>query len=492
MAKETQNLADKYRPLCFDEVVGQSVVLDRVRRDFELRKPAPFYINYGASGCGKTTIARMVALYLNCLTMNVQDAVPAPCLECEECKAILEGNSDLLHEINAADMTGVEDSRKMQIKFHHAVGRNQWRVVILDECHRLSPQAFDVWLKPLEDGMLNTVFFFCTTEFHKIKDTIKSRAKVNHFSQVNSEDMKPMMRAILDNEGIECSEDNLNLILAEANGSVRMAINILSAFTNVGEVDPTLIRQDYSGVNPSAVMHVFNYLLAGKTDTACWQISEWIRKGLNPDQITGLVVEHLGNLLTHYLLKKKGWDEGEIRLVKAQSREFGEELIGYLMEVLVSYRHFIKSGVEFGYSAQVNLLIGLLVYRIKVYQRLGLAATVDTVTTAPKTTKQVTPKTAPKVIPPAEKANEPVVESADKPTEAQCQLLAVKLGGRAQGYNETSGTCIILTGARQIVVGKKPQAGKGFIHVDRVKDALGYDNKNDLIQQHILEELHAG
>lgn len=152
----------KYRPVCFDEVIGQKHILPLIRRDFEKKSPGHLYVLTGMQGVGKTTLARLAALYLNCLEMNIDtpQAVPKPCLTCDNCLQIQDGTFPELWEIDAANQTGVDDARQLITSLRRAVGKSKYRVLILDECHMLSKNAWQLWLKPTENGIIRTVCFF--------------------------------------------------------------------------------------------------------------------------------------------------------------------------------------------------------------------------------------------------------------------------------------------------------------------------------------------
>lgn len=350
------NLTQTYRPKQLRELVGQDHITSVIEADLVERKPAGFYICYGQSGAGKTTLARMAATYLNCTAFK-----NVPCNKCINCVKIRNGTSSLVREINAADTTGVDASRELIQSLRYVIGKDKFRIVIMDECHRLTKNAWDVWLKPLEDGIRNTVFFFCTTEIIKVPKTARSRAVNNgyNFKPVSDKQTFRVLKGISKMENIDATDDQLERIAMDSEGSVRNAVNTLAQFYNAGAVDSDVIRQDYGGVDPADSIKLFTLLHANRFKDAYWIVSAWGKEGLLPVTIHSMLIEHVTNLLTNFALKYRGWEPVEMRKMDAQRKQYGEIMLGAMLENLVQSQIYLTH-VSFGHSVQNNLILGRL------------------------------------------------------------------------------------------------------------------------------------
>ena len=156
--------ARKYRPMTFEEVIGQPAIVQTLRNAIKSNRVAQAYIFSGMRGVGKTTVARILAKALNCEF----GPTPIPCNKCENCREVNEDRSVDILEIDGASNTGVDDVRSLQdgIKYKPIKSRN--KVIIIDEVHMLTEPAFNALLKTLEEPPPNTIFIFATTEFHKV------------------------------------------------------------------------------------------------------------------------------------------------------------------------------------------------------------------------------------------------------------------------------------------------------------------------------------
>ncbi len=353
-------LTEKYRPRFFKDVVGQPRVVGRLSKDFENRNPQPFYLLMGPSGVGKTTIARIAVLYLNCLDSNEEGE---PCLECENCLSILNGTFRELWEVNAADLNSVADARAYVNRLKHTVSRGCCRVVIMDEVQRMTDAAQQVWLKPLEDGYKNTVIFFCTTDPQKILKTIKTRSAGSGgyaLTSPNPKDVVTLLNKIAESEGIEFTDEGLLTIAENATGSVREAVKSLSSFSEVGEVDPSLVEKAYMGIDRASVFKFFKLIYRKRKKDAYWTLVDWTREGLSADDAFGVVMEHTINLLTPQALKHEGWSGNEVREAEKQSGMYGDRLLGQMLQGLYEYDSLRKRGLSFRYSVLLRLLVSTL------------------------------------------------------------------------------------------------------------------------------------
>jgi len=430
------DLAEKYRPKSFDEVVGQNRVVSLIRQDFEKKLPSNFYLFYGHWGCGKTTIARLIALYLNCSNITDSSENNFPCQTCDHCKQILEGSFSEYIEINAANVTGVDDSRQLLLRLRHSVSKSSWRVVVMDECHRLSKEAMDLWLKPLESGISRTVVVFCTTDIGKVPNTIKSRSPGGGYAilPVGVDDILKVLKFIVVEEGIRANESDLQRLIGESGGSVRDAINALVPYYNIGELDGALIRKDYYGVTPDDTIKLFDLLHGGRFEESYWIVSNWMKNNLTPEQIYNILMEHVGNMLAVFTLKHRGWSSDEIKRVTIQRKKYGEDLIGEILDALMDFHKYLRGYTPLGYSAQMNLLMGRVHLRIRRFKQYeGAKKSVDALITS--TTG-------------AEIGKEGQDQSESRttnffPEKRDIEDVAIRLGGRVTFYNPDKGKAMI-------------------------------------------------
>ena len=174
--------ARKYRPLTFDSVVGQSSLTTTLKNAVSSGKLAHAYLFCGPRGVGKTTCARIFAKVINCLTPT---ATGDACGECESCKAFAEGRSLNIFELDAASNNGVEQIKNLMEQTHIPPQTGKYKVFIIDEVHMLSTQAFNAFLKTLEEPPAHVIFILATTEKHKILPTIISRCQIYDFERMS-------------------------------------------------------------------------------------------------------------------------------------------------------------------------------------------------------------------------------------------------------------------------------------------------------------------
>lgn len=217
------SLASKYRPQNFAEVVGQDTVKTILSRASLQNQVAPAYLLSGTRGVGKTTFARIFAKALNC----VHAPVAEPCNECSACKQITQGSFVDVIEIDGASNRGIDDIRRLRDSVGYAPLEGRYKVIVIDEAHMLTREAFNALLKTLEEPPARVVFILATTEQHKFPITILSRCQHFVFRQVSEQDILHHLKNILIKEEQNFEEDALRLIARRAAGSVRDAMSLL-------------------------------------------------------------------------------------------------------------------------------------------------------------------------------------------------------------------------------------------------------------------------
>ena len=215
--------ARKYRPATFQTVVGQQHITGTLKNAIVNNQLAQAFLFCGPRGVGKTTCARILAKTINCQNLT---ADAEACGECNSCISFQNGNSFNFHELDAASNNSVEDIRNLieQVRIPPQAGK--YKVYIIDEVHMLSQQAFNAFLKTLEEPPPYAIFILATTEKHKILPTILSRCQIFDFNRIRVEDMAQHLAEIADKEGISYDQDGLHMIAQKADGGLRDALSM--------------------------------------------------------------------------------------------------------------------------------------------------------------------------------------------------------------------------------------------------------------------------
>ena len=215
--------ARKYRPATFDMVVGQDTITTTLRNAIRNNLLAQAYLFCGPRGVGKTTCARIFAKTINCSDPGPDGAA---CDKCESCKSFNSQASFNIHELDAASNNSVDDIRNLtdQVRIPPQIGR--FSVYIIDEVHMLSTQAFNAFLKTLEEPPSHAIFILATTEKHKIIPTILSRCQIFDFNRINVDDIVQRLSFVAGNEGVNAEHEALHVIANKADGAMRDALSI--------------------------------------------------------------------------------------------------------------------------------------------------------------------------------------------------------------------------------------------------------------------------
>ena len=290
-------LARKYRPRTFAEMVGQEHVVRTLRAAVRKDKLAHAYLFAGPRGCGKTTVARLLAKALNCPQRRDDD----PCGECEVCRAIAAGTWLDVLEIDAASHTGVDNIRDLRDMAQYQPTQGSNRVFIIDEVHMLSKGAFNALLKILEEPPARVFFFFATTEPNRIPRTILSRCQRFDFRLLSREELSARLADILRQEQVTLEEGALRLVVNQAEGSMRDALSILDQVVAAAAEGVPVTEQDVSelfGLVRGEVFTALNEALLSHDPAAALRLTgEVLAAGRSVDDFSRGLLQNLRHLL---------------------------------------------------------------------------------------------------------------------------------------------------------------------------------------------------
>ena len=289
-----QALYRKYRPTNFDEVVGQTHIIQTLKNAIVQNRIAHAYLFCGPRGTGKTSIAKIFAKTLNCT--NSQDA---PCGVCENCKMAANGSHPDIIEIDAASNNGVDEVRNLIDKVKYAPMQGKYKIYIIDEVHMMTSGAFNALLKTIEEPPAHVLFIFATTEPNKVLPTIISRCQRFDFNKVSMHDIKYRLSVVCKNEGIEIDENGLTLIAQLADGGMRDALSILDqcvAYCS-SHIDVNDIRKIYGVVTSEDIGKLFYSVYKKDVDSFVKDIQKYSDMGMDIKRLTADFIHMLKDSL---------------------------------------------------------------------------------------------------------------------------------------------------------------------------------------------------
>ncbi len=340
--------ARKYRPNSFETLLGQETIARTLKNSIQRGQLAHAYLFCGPRGVGKTSAARIFAKTINCSNPGPD---LEPCGECESCRSFAEGRSYSIHELDAASNNSVDDIRALTDKVRIPPQIGRYSVYIIDEVHMLSQQAFNAFLKTLEEPPAHAIFILATTEKHKILPTILSRCQTYDFNRIGIEDMVKNMKVIAGKEGVKMSEDAMHVIAQKADGAMRDALTLFDqavAFCGK-EVDYAQVIKNLGVLDYDYYFSLTDNFLAGDYAKAMLTFDEILSKGFNAQSFIGGLSAHFRDLV----VCKNEASRTLIELAPTVARRYqeysGRCSLGFLFEALS-----ITSACEAGYKQSGN------------------------------------------------------------------------------------------------------------------------------------------
>jgi len=288
--------ARKYRPSNFKSVVGQASITTTLKNAIKNNHLAQAYLFCGPRGVGKTTCARIFAKTINC--KNLDENIE-PCNTCESCQSFNQNRSYNIHELDAASNNSVEDIRTLieQVRIPPQVGK--YSIYIIDEVHMLSSQAFNAFLKTLEEPPAHAIFILATTEKHKIIPTILSRCQIFDFNRIRVDDTVEYLDHIALQEEINCEVDALNIIAQKADGAMRDALSIFDQVVSFSGNNITYksVIDNLNVLDYDYYFKVTDAFLKNNISETLMIFNEISEKGFDAHHFINGLSEHLRNLL---------------------------------------------------------------------------------------------------------------------------------------------------------------------------------------------------
>ena len=282
--------------MTFDSVVGQTALTTTLKNAVKSGKLAHAYLFCGPRGVGKTTCARIFAKVINCLS-------PTPtgdaCGECESCKAFNEGRSLNIFELDAASNNGVEQIKQLMEQTRIPPQTGKYKVFIIDEVHMLSTQAFNAFLKTLEEPPQHVIFILATTEKHKILPTIISRCQIYDFERMTVQNIINHLKQVAEKEGYTYEDEALNVIAEKADGGMRDALSIFDQAASFcqGNITYEKVLEDLNVLDSDNYFKIIDLSLENKVSDIMMVVNDLLAKGFDGIQMVNGLASHVRNVL---------------------------------------------------------------------------------------------------------------------------------------------------------------------------------------------------
>ena len=359
-------LALKYRPKNFKELIGQDIMVETITNSIKLNKLPNAYLLTGIRGVGKTTTARLIAKAINCNKNFIQGE---KCNQGEYCHCEEISNSKHLDvlEMDAASKTGIDDVRELIDSSKYNPTSAKYKIIILDEVHMLSKQAFNGLLKTLEEPPPHLKFIFATTEVKKIPITIISRCQRFDLHRVRVKNLVENLKKILDVENAKIEEEALILIAKAAEGSVRDSLSLLdrvlvSENIDGKKIDKKFVRKMLGIADRSKTLNLLKLIFQGAQKQSIEQLREMVNEGIQPENFLNDLLE-----IIYFIQQKKslGNFESELSISEAEQDIINSISDDVNMTTLIVFWQFILKVIdELSVVSNPILSLEMLVVRL--------------------------------------------------------------------------------------------------------------------------------
>lgn len=363
-----QVLARKYRPQRFSEVIGQEHVTRTLKNAIDQQRIAHGYIFSGHRGIGKTTIARILAMALNCRATDQPN--PEPCGVCESCVEVRAGSSVDVIEIDAATNRGIDEIRELRDAARYRPARDRFKIYILDEAHQITDAAFNALLKTLEEPPPHIIFMMATTQAEDIPQTIRSRCQHFSFHAVKFDEIVAQLSAIAAKENIQTDDEALAVLAEAGDGSMRDALSIMDqAIACCGtKLSGELVRGLVGNVGSEVFEDLMGTVERSSSEDALRTLDRLMIEGHNPAHFARQLVRFLRNAV----VAKVAGDDSSLLQISSDERarvgrvasQFSEEDLARFLQIM------LRTFDELGYRQEQRFHLELGVLKLVHAQRI--------------------------------------------------------------------------------------------------------------------------
>ena len=415
MSENTQYIvsARKYRPTSFEGLIGQDNIARTLKNSIVRGKLAHAYLFCGPRGVGKTSAARIFAKTINC---EHPSADMEPCGQCESCISFQEGRSYCIHELDAASNNGVDDIKALmdQVQIPPQIGK--YSVYIIDEVHMLSSQAFNAFLKTLEEPPAHAIFILATTEKHKILPTILSRCQTYDFNRISIPDIVSNLRSIAVKENITIDDESLHIIARKADGAMRDALTIFDqtvAFCGT-DVKYEDVLHNLNVLDFEHGFKITEQMLANDYASALLEFDSILSKGFNALYFVSSLSDHFRNLV----VAKNAALDALLELPDSLKKKYKEQADKCSLQFLYNALA-ITAQCEAGYKESINPRLHIEFTLMKLCFLSGGEVALNAVQSVPAAPRQAAPARQAAPVEKTVAASGPVADTPENRTVSQ-------------------------------------------------------------------------